>query len=154
MEQEENRERMADAREQIEQGREHVRQASDALEQGRLGQALTEGTRAGRQLNDLREELRKKAANRFTEEATDMRNQARRLSEDQQKLSEQLEASNQSEQHSLRDSGERKQVREGLDQQEKRLDQLLEQMRRTVRGCGGERAAAGEGALRHGPEGG
>ena len=43
MEQEENRERMADAREQIEQGREHVRQASEALEQGRLRQALTEG---------------------------------------------------------------------------------------------------------------
>ncbi len=59
MEQEENRDRMADAREQIEQGREHVRQASDALEQGRLGQALTEGARAGRQLNELREELRR-----------------------------------------------------------------------------------------------
>jgi hypothetical protein len=132
MEQEENRERMADARDQMEQGREHVRQASDALEQGRLGQALTEGTRAGRQLNDLREELRKSAANRFTEEATDMRNQARRLSEDQQKLTERLEANNPSEQHSLRDSGERKQVREGLEQQEKRLDQLLEQMRRNV----------------------
>jgi hypothetical protein len=132
MEQEENRERMADAREQVEQGREHVRQASEALEQGRLGQALTEGARAGRQLNDLREELRKSAANRFTEEATDMRNQARRLSQDQQKLTEQLESGTQTERHSLRDSGERKQVREGLEQQEKRLDQLLEQMRRTV----------------------
>ncbi len=132
MEQEENRERMADAREQIEQGREHVRQASDALEQGRLPQALTEGTRAGRQLNDLREEMRKSAANRFTEEATDMRNQARRLSQDQQKLTEQLDADKQTEKHALRDSGERKQVREGLDKQEKRLDQLLDQMRRNV----------------------
>ena len=84
MEEEENRERMADAREQIDQGREHVRQASDALEQGQLSQALTEGTRAGRKLNDLREDLRKDAANRFTEEATDMRNQARQLSQDQQ----------------------------------------------------------------------
>ena len=132
MEQEENRERMADARDQIEQGREHVRQASEALEQGQLSQALTEGTRAGRQLNDLREELRKSAANRFTEEATEMREQARRLSDEQQKLSEKLEASNQDAQHSLRDSGERKQVRDGLEQQEKRLDQLMEQMRSTV----------------------
>jgi len=132
MEQEENRERMADARQQIEQGREHVRQASEALEQGRLPQALTEGARAGRKLNDLREELRKGAANRFTEEATDMRNQARQLSQDQQKLTEQLESGKQADQHSLRDSGERKQVRDGLEQQEKRLDQLLEQMRRTV----------------------
>jgi hypothetical protein len=132
MEQEENRDRMADAREQIEQGREHVRQASEALEQGRIPQALTEGARAGRQLNDLREDLRKGAANRFTEEATDMRNQARQLSQDQHKLTEQLESGKQAEQHSLRDSGERKHVSEGLEQQEKRLAQLLEQMRRTV----------------------
>jgi hypothetical protein len=132
MEQEENREHMADAREQIEQGREHVRQASDALEQGQLSQALTEGTRAGRKLNDLREDLRKSAANRFTEEATDMRNRARQLSQDQQKLTEQLEAGKQTDKHALRDSGERKQVREGLDRQEKRLEELLEQMRRNV----------------------
>ena len=132
MEQEENRERMIDAKGQMEQGREHVRQASDALEQGQLSQALTEGTRAGRKLNDVREDLRKNAANRFTEEATDMRDQARQLSQNQQKLTEQLEAGKETEKHALRDSGERKQVREGLDQQEKRLDQLLEQMRRNV----------------------
>ena len=59
MEREENRDRMAEARQQIEQSREHVRQASEALEEGRLPQAVTEGARAGRQLNDLREELRK-----------------------------------------------------------------------------------------------
>ena len=44
MEREENRDRMADARQQIEQSREHVRQASEALEEGRLSQAVTEGT--------------------------------------------------------------------------------------------------------------
>src|SRR6185437_2137214 len=77
MEREENRDRMAEARQQLEEGREHVRQASEALEEGRLSQAVTEGTRAGRQLNDLREELRKDAANRFSEEVTEMRDQAR-----------------------------------------------------------------------------
>lgn len=75
MEREENRDRMADERQQMEQGREHVRQASEALEAGRLSQALTEGARAGRQLNDLREQLRKKAANRFADEMTEMRSQ-------------------------------------------------------------------------------
>ena len=35
MEKEQNRDRMADARQQVEQGREHVRQASEALEKGR-----------------------------------------------------------------------------------------------------------------------
>ncbi|MFI5455503.1 MAG: hypothetical protein ACHRXM_08630 [Isosphaerales bacterium] len=132
MEREENRDRMAEARQQMEQSREHVRQASEALEAGRLPQALTEGTRAGRQLSDLREELRKSASNRFSEEMTEMRDQARRLNEDQKKLTEQLDAANQTPQHSLRDTGERKQVREGLGQQQQRLDKLFDQMRRTV----------------------
>ena len=59
-----------------------------------------------------------------------MRDQARQLDENQEKLTEQLEAwKRQPPADSLRDSGERKQVREGLEQQEKQLDQLLEQMR-------------------------
>ncbi len=63
MENEENRERMAEARQQMEQSREHVRQASEALEEGRLPQALTEGARAGQKLNNLREQLRKESSN-------------------------------------------------------------------------------------------
>jgi hypothetical protein len=132
MEREENRERMANAREQVDESREHVRQASEALEQGRVPQALTEGARAGRQFNDLREELRKGAANRFSQEMTEMRDQARRLDENQKKLSEQLEAVKDRPPTSLRDTGERKQVTQGLDQQQKNLDKLLEQMRTTV----------------------
>src|SRR4029077_18547167 len=114
MEREENRDRMADARQQIEQGREHVRQASEALEEGRLSQAVTEGARAGRQLNDLRDDLRKSSSNRFAEEMTEMRNQARRLDENQKGLSDQLDAWTQRSQQSLRDAGERKQARQGL----------------------------------------
>jgi hypothetical protein len=132
MEREENRERMADARQQIEQSREHVRQASEALEEGRVPQAVTESARAGRELNDLREEIRKGSSDRFTEEMTEMRGQARKLDEDQKKLTEQLDAWNARPQNSLRDTGERKQTREGLGQQGKQLDQLLDRMRRTV----------------------
>jgi hypothetical protein len=132
MEREENRDRMADARQELDQGREHVRQASEALEKERVSQALTEGARVGRQFNDLREELRKGASNRFAEEMTEMRQQAQRLDEDQKKLAEKLEAASNERQNSLRDGGERKQVREGLDQQQKRLDQILDQMKRTV----------------------
>lgn len=132
MEREENRERMAEARQQIEQSREHVRQASEALEQGRVPQALTEGARAGRQLNDLREELRKGAADRFTEEMTEMRNQARQLDDEQEKLSERLEAKDNRPARSLRDNGEAAQTKQGLEAQKKRLDQLLDRMQNTV----------------------
>jgi hypothetical protein len=132
MEREENRDRMAEERQQMEQGREHVRQASEALEGGRLSQALTEGARAGRQLNDLREQLRKKTSNRFADEMTEMRNQARKLDEDQSRLSEQIDALNRESQRSLRGGGERQQAGQKLTQQAKQLDQLLEQMRTTV----------------------
>jgi hypothetical protein len=132
MEREENRDRMAEAQQQIEQSREQVRQASQALEEGRLSQAVTAGARAERKLNELREDLRKRASNRFSEEMTEMRDQARRLDEDQSRLSEQLDKSKRQPEHSLRDSGERAQVRKGLDQQRKRLDQLLDRMRGTV----------------------
>ena len=85
MEREENRERMAEERKKLEEGREHVRQASEALEKGQIPQAVTEGARAGRDLNDLREDLRKKSSDRFSEEVTEMREQARRLDEKQKR---------------------------------------------------------------------
>jgi len=132
MEQEQNRERMAEARQQMEQSRENIRQASEALEQGRISQALTEGSRAERQLNDLREDMRKGAADRFSEELTEMRKQARQLDENQKKLTEQLESRNDKVNRSLRDTGEREQAKKGLAEQQKQLDGLLEQMRQTV----------------------
>jgi hypothetical protein len=61
-----------------------------------------------------------------------MRDQAKHLDENQGRLSEQLDASTRQSQHSLRDAGEREQVQKGLAQQRERLDQLLDQMRRTV----------------------
>jgi hypothetical protein len=132
MEREENRDRMADARQQMEQGREHVRQASEALEEGRLSQAVTEGARAGRQLNDLREELRKSTSNRFAEEMTEMRDQARRLDENQDRISQEIDAWNRRARQSLRDTQERTQTRQALDEQRKQLDQLLDRMKSTV----------------------
>jgi hypothetical protein len=133
MEQEENRARMAEARAQMEQSRQNVRQASEALERGQIPQALTAGTRAGRQLNEIREQVRKNASDRFSEEMTEMRERAKRLDEDQKKLADQIELGDKSKpQPGLRDGGQREQVNKGLDEQQKRLDELLDQMRRTV----------------------
>ena len=132
MENEENQQRMAEARRQMEQSRDHVRQASQALEEGRLPQALTEGARAGRELNDLREKLRKETSNRFSETMTEMRDQARRLDENQKRLNEQLDAWDKNPQHSLRDTDDRKKVRENAEQQSKQLDQILDRMRTTT----------------------
>ncbi len=132
MEREENRDRMAEARQQVEQGRENVRQASEALEQGKLSQAVTEATRAGQKLKDLGEDLRKKGADRFAEELTEMRDRSRRLEEDQKKLTDQLDAWDRRPQRTLRDDGERQGLGQGLDRQSKELGGLLDRMRATV----------------------
>lgn len=132
MENDENRERMADARQQMEQGREHVRQASEALQQGQLSQAITEGARAGQQLNNLREDLRKSAGNRFSETLTEMRDQARQLDKDQKQLTEQLDEWNKNPQRTLRDTGDRAQIKQRLENQQTQLDKLLDRMRQTV----------------------
>jgi hypothetical protein len=124
--------RVPDARRQLEESRSHVQQASEALEQGQLSQAVTEGTRAGRQLNELRDQYRQQAANRFSEEMTEMRRAARNLDEQQQRLSEQLNEQNQGPGRSLRDTGARAEVAEGLGEQRQQLGELLDEMRQTI----------------------
>jgi hypothetical protein len=132
MENEQNRERMAEARQQVQEGREHVRQASEALEQGRVSQALTAGTRAGQQLSNTRDDLRKQSSNQFSDDLTKMRDQAKQLDENQDRLSEKLDAWKDSPRQTLRDPADHQQVKQDLKQQQERLQDLLEQMRRTV----------------------
>ena len=132
MENEQNRERMAESRQQVQDGRDHARQASEALEQGRVSQALTEGTRAGQQLNNVRDDLRKQSSNQFSDDLTKMRDQARQLDENQGRLAEKLDARRESPQRTLRDPANRQQVKQELEQQRKRLEDLVERMRRTV----------------------
>ncbi|QEL19653.1 coiled-coil domain-containing protein [Limnoglobus roseus] len=133
LERPENQEKRAEAKSQLEQSRENIRQASDALEKGQLSQAVNEGTRAGRQLDTLKEQLRKEAAGQFGEEMKELRQQARQLDEDQQKLTKQLdEMKQQNQKPGLRDSGEKEQVQKGLEQQQKRFTELNERMQKTV----------------------
>jgi len=132
MENEQNRERMAESRQQVQEGRDHVRQASEALEQGRVSQALTEGTRAGQQLNNVRDDLRKQSSNQFSDDLREMRDQAKQLHENHDRLSEKLDAWRNRPWQTLRDPADRQQVKQELEQQRKRLEGLVERMRRTV----------------------
>jgi hypothetical protein len=135
MESPENLERMAQERQQLEQTREQVQRASEALEETRLTQAAASGTRAEQDFEDLRNEFRRRASNRFSEEMQQMRDAARQLDQKQEELSEQLSQSAQpdpSKGKSLRDSGEREQIADELAQQRQRLSSLQEQMRQTI----------------------
>jgi len=132
MEQPANQEQMADARQQVEQSRQNVRRASEALEEGMLDKAMTEGARAERQLQQLRDQFREKASGQFDETMRDMRNQAQQLAERQQDLADRLKASNDDSRKTLRDDGDRQQIVEGLRQQRQQADQLLDRVRRVT----------------------
>ena len=140
MDRPENQERMAESRQQLEETRSNVRRASEALEQGMVPEASAAGARAGEQLNNLRDEFRRAAAGQFNEAVTQMREEARGLDERQQEVSQRLSELDemgqpkqpQQEQRTLRDTGSRQQIAQDLQQQQQRLEQLLNNMKQTV----------------------
>jgi hypothetical protein len=127
-----NQQQATDAREQLEEARSRVQQASEALGEGQLSQAVNEGTRAERELSELRDQFRRQAANRFSEEMTEMRRSARQLDERQQQLSQQLNQENTGPGRTLRDTGSRAEVAEGIAEQRQQLQNLLNEMRQTI----------------------
>ncbi|HEX8324698.1 MAG TPA: hypothetical protein VF595_12395 [Tepidisphaeraceae bacterium] len=132
MDRPENQERLAESRQQLEQTREDVRRASEQLEQGRVPEAATSGARASEQLNNLRDQVRRGAAGELAEAMTDLQRDARALDERQQQLSQQLKQLDSTEQRSLRESTERQQATQALNEQKQQLSRLTETMRKTV----------------------
>jgi hypothetical protein len=136
LEKPENQQEMAETREKLEDTRSKVRQASEALEEGKLSQALNEGTRAERELEKLRDEVRQKAAGQFGEAMKDLRQQAREIGDRQDQIADSLNqtAPKKGDRPSLRSeqkpSGEK--LQEELDQQHEQLDQVMEKMRDVV----------------------
>ena len=131
LQQPQNQQQMAEAQRQLQESRENVRQASEALEQEQLSQALTAGTRAGREFEELSEQLRRETANRFAEDLQEMRQQAQQLDQREQDLAEQLAELEQQKPQTLRDSGQREQIQEGLAAQQQSLGNLLNRMQET-----------------------
>lgn len=130
----ENQEQMAQERQQVQEAREQVQRASEALEKDQVTQAAAAGTRAEREFDELRNEFRRRAAGRFNEEVRQMREAARDLDTQEQKLAQQLaEATNpNSERKTLRDDNNGEQITRGLNQQQQRLADLTERLKQTV----------------------
>lgn len=132
MNQGESQSRHADARQQLERTRSHIRQASEALRQGQVSRALTSGTRAGQELQTLRDEFRRRTANRFADDARRLRDQARELSQRQSTLGEELDQLRAGRATRLRDDQRRERLHSGLAEQNQRLEELLRGMRQVV----------------------
>lgn len=129
MEKSESQAQMAESREQLEQTRSHVQNAAEALEKGSVGQALSSGTRAQRELQELREDFRKKNSNQFAEEMRDMRREARELAQKQEEISSKIQSETNQKQKSLTASDEVKQLSSKFQEQKSTLTNLLQNMR-------------------------
>jgi len=130
MERPENQSRMADAREQLDKTRSDVQRATEALQDNAASQALSSGTRAQRQLQQLTDDFRKKSSNQFADEMRQMRNDARELSQKQEELANKLENLADPKHKTLSDSEERKELASQLTQQKGGLTNLFNEMRR------------------------
>jgi hypothetical protein len=133
MQQPSSSESLAEARQQMEQARENSRQASESLEQNNLSQALTSGTRAERDLADLRDQVREQMGNQFSDTVRQMRREARELEERQQEIASAMDDVDEVKPGTgLRREDQRGSVADDLKQQKDKLSGLLEQIRETV----------------------
>ncbi len=128
MERPENQSQMAEARQQLDQTREQVQQAADAMQRGEVSEALSSGTRAQRDLQEMRDDFRRQNSSEFAEDMRNLRNQARELSQQQEEIGRQLDALNQpGQRRTLTDSEERKDLATQLDEQKQRMEELVRQ---------------------------
>lgn len=124
MNSEENRANMAEQREELEKTREDVREAAEKLEEGQLADAANAATRAERQLDEVKEDFRKKTSRKFEDEMRAIREQARDLAQKQEAIGQQLEEKPKDE-SPLANAGLAREIAE----QQEALRNLLDQMK-------------------------
>ncbi|MHC4880110.1 MAG: hypothetical protein ACYTGL_26975 [Planctomycetota bacterium] len=135
MEQPENQQQLAQESQKLNDTRDRVRQASEALEKGQVSQALNQGTRAERELEQLRDDVRQKAAGQFGDAMRDLRQQAREIGERQDQIAQQLKGDDKKQEGgrpSLRKKQERTDLRDEFRDQRKQLEQVVDRMRDVV----------------------
>ena len=134
MEQPQNQRQMSEQSEQLNQARENIRQSSEALEQGEVSRAAAEGTRAERELKDLRDEFQKRSSGQFNDRMREMRNRAQQIENKQDQIAQELnqlddpsESSN-----SLSEIDQRGDLENRLAEQAQAVNDLRESMKQTI----------------------
>jgi hypothetical protein len=138
METSENQTNMAEAKEGLEKTREQVMDAAEKMKQQELTQAANAATRAKRDLEQIQEDFRQKTSRKFSEEMRQMRDKAREVADAQKQISEALEnQKDASAQNSAFDTSKSlekmlggAQAARALDQQQERVEKLMEEMKR------------------------
>jgi len=126
MDRPENQSRLADERKQLDQTRQEVQKAADAASQGAASQALAAGTRAQDQLQQLREDIRKKNSSQFADDLRQMRGQARELERQQEDILKKIRENNSSEQKSLASGDNQEEIQAQLARQKQLMTNLLD----------------------------
>ena len=124
------------SRELIEQARENMQQASESLENGQITEALSDGKRAERQIEELRDQLRENSASRFADAMRELRNQVHELEERQQAIASELsgespaDAENQA--PTLKSRRDRQRAAQKIQQQSQQLEAITEQAKQVI----------------------
>jgi hypothetical protein len=116
---------MAEQRRQLDQTREEVQRAAEAAGQDAASEALAAGTRAQRQFQQLRDQMRKENSSQFAEDMREMRSQARELARQQEDILKNIQNEGTSERKSLSDAGEHQQTLDKLARQNELTTNLL-----------------------------
>ena len=123
---------LAENRQQLDQTRNEVRQASEAMDKENLPQALASGTRAGRDLEQIRDKFRKQSANQFSDDMKGMRSEARELAQKQTEIGSQIQPSEQAGRKTLRDTQGKTDLGNQLAEQKQRMTNLFNHMSRVI----------------------
>jgi len=126
MDRPENQSRMADERRQLDQTRQDIQRAAEAASQGAASQALAAGARAERQLQQLRDQLRKENSSQFAEDLRSMRAEARELARQQQDIQKGMQEESSAVRKSLSDETDHKGLLDQLSRQKGLMTNLLD----------------------------
>jgi hypothetical protein len=131
MEQSPQQAQLADERKQLDQTRSEAQKAAEAMKKNEPSQALASGTRAARELQQMREDFRKKTSNQFRDEMRDMRADARQLADRQQEIGEKLkEAPARADRPTLDGSSDQEKLGQQFEKQKQQLTKLTDDMKR------------------------
>ena len=126
MESEPNRERTAEAREELDAAREQAQAAAEQLERGETSQAANTTSRAQETLEELAEDFRAQTANRFNEALRELRQETRELADRQEELAGQLAERERTNAGRIEDSLANTQLSREFGEQEERLEEVVD----------------------------
>lgn len=126
MDRPENQSAMQEQREQLDRTRAEAQKAADAAGKGEVSQALAAGTRAQRDLQQMRDELRKSSSSEFAEDLKQMRTEARDLAREQEDISKKIADLDDPKRKTLGEAPEKEAALKQLAEQQKRVGELID----------------------------